>query len=177
MGGTSGESNIANLWKDHFSAIANSVSSTDNRDQVMNALGTVPGHNDVINVHERRQIVRGQKNKKVKVKSSMARSLPVENLLPQNVGSILAVITEVAQSGAPSCSQPQPATDKASETVDPIDWSHPPPYTGQYPMSSTYCTLQCGLQITRLAALSQPRTCDFRMPDQCTAGTATQGIK
>ena len=64
----------------------------------------------------------------------------------------------------------------ASETVDPIDWSHPPPYTGQYPMSSTYCTLQCGLQITRLAELSQPRTCDFRMPDQRTAGAATQGI-
>ena len=64
VGGTSGESNIANLWKDHFSAIANSVGSTDNRDQVMNALGTVPGHNDVINVHEPRQIVRGLKSKK-----------------------------------------------------------------------------------------------------------------
>ena len=51
VGGTSGESNIANPWKDHFSAIANFVGSTDNRDQVMNALGTVPGHNDVINVH------------------------------------------------------------------------------------------------------------------------------
>ena len=60
-----GESNIANLWKDHFCAIANSVGSTDNRDQVMNALGTIPGHNDVINVHELRQIVRGQKNKVV----------------------------------------------------------------------------------------------------------------
>ena len=32
------------------------------------------------------------------------------------------------------------------------------------------------VQITRLAALSQPRTCDFRMPDQRTAGAATQGI-
>ena len=64
VGGTSGESNIANLWKDHFSAIANSVGSTDNRDQVMNALGTVPVHNDVINVHELRQIVRGLKSKK-----------------------------------------------------------------------------------------------------------------
>ena len=31
--------------------------------QVMNALGTVPGHNDVINVHELWQIVRGLKNK------------------------------------------------------------------------------------------------------------------
>ena len=62
--GTSGESNIANLWKNYFSAIANSVGSTDNRDQVMNSLGTVPGHNDVTNVHELRQIVRGLKNKK-----------------------------------------------------------------------------------------------------------------
>ena len=64
MGGTSGESNIANLWKDHLSAIANSVGYTDNRDQVMNAVGTVPGHNDVINVHELRQIVRGLKSYK-----------------------------------------------------------------------------------------------------------------
>ena len=63
MGGTSGESNIANLWKDHFSVIANSVGSTDNRDQVMNVLGTAPGHNDVINVHELQQIAR-VKNKK-----------------------------------------------------------------------------------------------------------------
>ena len=54
VGGTSGESNIGNLWNDHFSAIANSVGSTDNRDQVMNALGTIPGHNDAINVHELR---------------------------------------------------------------------------------------------------------------------------
>ena len=56
VGGTSGERNIANLWKDHFSAIANTVSSTDNRDQVMNA-----AHNDVINLHELRQIVKGLK--------------------------------------------------------------------------------------------------------------------
>ena len=62
--GTSGESNIANLWKDHLSAIVKSVGSTDNRDQVMNALRTAPGHNDVINVHELSQIVRGLKNNK-----------------------------------------------------------------------------------------------------------------
>ena len=64
MGGTSGESNIANLWKDHFSAIANSVGSTDNRDHVMNALETIPGFNDVNNVHELRLIVRELKSKK-----------------------------------------------------------------------------------------------------------------
>ena len=39
MRGTSGESNIANLWKDHFSAIANSVGSS--------SLRTIPGNNDV----------------------------------------------------------------------------------------------------------------------------------
>ena len=60
-GGTSRESNIANLWKDNFSAIANSVGSTDNRDQVMNVLGTLPAHNDVINVNELPKIMRGLK--------------------------------------------------------------------------------------------------------------------
>ena len=44
-----------------FSAIVNAVGSTDNRDQVMNALRTIPGHNGVINVHELRQIVKGLK--------------------------------------------------------------------------------------------------------------------
>ena len=64
VGGTSGESNIANLWKDHFSTSTNSVGSTDNRNRVMNAFRAVPGHNDVINVHELRQIVKGLKNNK-----------------------------------------------------------------------------------------------------------------
>ena len=44
----------------------------------------------------------------------MARSLPVENLLPQNVGSIINYLrqfTEVAQWGAPSCSRAQPVTE------------------------------------------------------------------
>ena len=38
VGGTSGESNIANLWKDHFSATANSVGSG----QILLAVGS--GH-------------------------------------------------------------------------------------------------------------------------------------
>ena len=62
--GTSGDSNIASLFKYQFRAIENSVVCIDNCDQVMNALGTVPGHNDVINIHELRKIVRGLKNKK-----------------------------------------------------------------------------------------------------------------
>ena len=53
------------MENNRFRAIANSVGSTDDRDQVMNALRTVPGHNDVINVHELRQIVRGLKKKAV----------------------------------------------------------------------------------------------------------------
>ena len=60
----------------------------------------------------------------------------------------------------------------ASKTVDPIDWSHPPPYTGQYPLSYTYCTVQCGLQITRLTALTEIRTCALRnaKPTHCLCG-------
>ena len=58
VGGTSGESNIANLWKDHFSAIANCVGSTDNRGSGHECIGAVPVDNDVINVHELRQIVK-----------------------------------------------------------------------------------------------------------------------
>ena len=42
------------------SSIANSVGSTDNRDQVR----TVPAQYDVINVHELRQIVQVLKNNK-----------------------------------------------------------------------------------------------------------------
>ena len=60
----------------------------------------------------------------------------------------------------------------ASEMVDPIDWLHPPPYTGQYPLSSTYCTVQRALQITRLVALNELRTCDLRhvRPTHCLSG-------
>ena len=65
---------------------------------------------------------------KINVKSSMARSLPVENLLPQNVGSIkLPNEVVVAQWGTPSVVDHNQLRTMASETVDPIDWSHPPP--------------------------------------------------
>ena len=60
----------------------------------------------------------------------------------------------------------------ASVKVDLLDWSHLPPYTGQYPLSSTYCILQFGLQITRLDALSEPRSCDLlnARPTHCLCG-------
>ena len=44
----------------------------------------------------------------------MAKSFLVENLLLQNVGSIISYLqycTEAAQWWTPSCIQPQPATD------------------------------------------------------------------
>ena len=44
----------------------------------------------------------------------MPMGLPLKNLLPQNVGSIinnLQQYTEVAKWGNHSCSRPQPATD------------------------------------------------------------------
>ena len=66
----------------------------------------------------------------------------------------------------------------ASENVDPIDWLHPPPYTGQYPLSSTYCTLQCGLGCKSEDSLHWV-SCErvtFGTPDQRTACAATQGI-
>ena len=46
-------------------------------------------YNRVTLLQQRNNVVRERHCKKVKVKSSMARSLPVENLLPQNVGSII----------------------------------------------------------------------------------------
>ena len=45
-------------------SFGNSVGSTDYQDQVVNALRTVPGHNDVINIHALRQIVKGLKDSK-----------------------------------------------------------------------------------------------------------------
>ena len=67
---------------------------------------------------------------KVKVKSSMARSLPVENLLPQNVGSIINYLQQCSEQPngelLVAVNHNQLRT-MASETVDPIDWLHPPP--------------------------------------------------
>ena len=60
----------------------------------------------------------------------MARSLPVENLLPQNVGSIINYLQsfpEVAQWELLVAVNHNQLWTIASETVDPIDWSHPHP--------------------------------------------------
>ena len=71
----------------------------------------------------------------------MARNLPVENLLYHRKWGQLSTTFSNALK--------QPTWEllvavnhnqlraMASETVDPIDWSHPPPYTGQYPLSAS----------------------------------------
>ena len=62
----------------------------------------------------------------------MVRSHPVQNRLPQNVGSIINNFSNLlkqlnGQWGTPCCSLPQPATDNGVREVDTIAWSHPPP--------------------------------------------------
>ena len=86
--------------------------------------------------------------------------------------------TEVAQWEAPGCSHPQLATDNGVRDGRSNWLVAPPPYTRQYHMSSTYCTLQCGLGCKSqdlLHWVSRERA-TFGMPDQRTACAATQGI-
>ena len=87
---------------------------------------------------------------------------------------LLAVISDVAQWGSPSCSAPQPANTMASETVDPIDWSHPHPH-GQYALSAS-----CIYSINRCSsATAGIRSCNlatFSMRGNYLAYAATQGI-
>ena len=67
----------------------------------------------------------------------------------------------------------------ASETVDPIEWLHPQPYTGQYPLSSSYCTLQCGLGCKSQDLLHWVR-CEratFGIPDQTNSLCGHSGYK
>ena len=56
----------------------------------------------------------------------------------------------------------------ASETVDPIDWSHPPPSWAVPPESLVHSTNQCNL--------SGNRTCNRSMPDNHLAYAATQSM-
>ena len=65
-----------------------------------------------------------------KVKSSMARRIPVENLLPQMCGQLSTTCSNVLKQPngelIVAVNHNQVRT-MASETVDPIDWSHSPP--------------------------------------------------
>ena len=89
---------------------------------------------------------------------------------------LLAVITEVAQRGIPSCSRPQQLRTMASETVDPIHWSHPTP---SWPVPPELHVLH-GVNATckSLDLVHQPglERASTGMPEQRTTGAATQGI-
>ena len=85
---------------------------------------------------------------------------------------LLAVIYWSSPMGSSQLQSTTPATDH-SVTDGRSNWLvAPPPYTGQYPLGSTYCTVQCGLHITRLTARTEMRTCDLRhaRPTHCLCG-------
>ena len=105
------------------------------------------------------------------VKSSMARSLPVENLLPQNVGSIINYLqqcTEAAHWGTPSCCQPQPATDNGVRDGRSNWLVAPPPSWAVPPELFMHSINQC--------TISGNRTCNHSMQGNHLAYAATQGI-
>ena len=99
----------------------------------------------------------------------MARSLPVENLLPRNVGQIINYLqwsTEVAQWGAPSCSRPQPATDNGVRDGRPNLLVEPITLHRAVPPSKSQDLLH---------SVGRERA-TFGMPCQRTACAATHGI-
>ena len=70
----------------------------------------------------------------------MAKSLPVENLLQQNVSTACSNFTEVAHGELLVAVNHNQLRTMTSEMVDPIDWSHPPLYTVQYQRRYRYRT-------------------------------------
>ena len=91
----------------------------------------------------------------------------MENLLPQNMGSIINYLqcTEVAKLGTPSCSKQPSATDNDVRAVDPIDWSQPPPSWAVPPERHVH--------ILNQSNLSWIRTCNRSMRDNHLAYAAT----
>ena len=103
----------------------------------------------------------------------MARSLQVENRLPQNMGSIINylqynVLKHPNGELLVAVNHNQLRT-MASETVDPIEWSHPPPTWAVPPERLVHSINQCNL--------SGNRTCNFSMRGNHLAYAATQGIR
>ena len=102
----------------------------------------------------------------------MARSLPVENLLPQNVGWIINYLqysTEVAQFGTPSCSWRQPAPDNDVKNGRSNWLVAPPPSWAAPPDCLVHSINRCSL--SRESTL-QPSACKAHL-----AYAATQGIQ
>ena len=107
----------------------------------------------------------------------MARSLPVENLQPQNVGSIIILSTTCSNATEAAYGEITIAVDHsqllamASETVDSIDWTLPPTLHRAVPpeLHELHDRCKCRLQIIRLAAPTGKLTCDlgYARPTLC----------
>ena len=105
----------------------------------------------------------------------MAKSLPVENLLPQNEGvnyQLLALITEVARWGTPSCSWLQPAADNDVRVCRSNWLVAPPELHVLHGVNAAYKSQDCSFIYSR-GVTSRDST---GMPDQRTTYPATQGI-
>ena len=106
-------------------------------------------------------------------KFSMARSLPVENILTQNVVSIInylhAVMLLKQPNGAtPSCSQPQPATDNGVRYGRSNGLVAPPPSWAIPRERLVHSINQCNV--------SRNRTCNRSMRGNHLAYAATQSM-
>ena len=82
--------------------------------------------------------------------------------------------TEVSQWGAPSCSQPKSATDNGVRDGR-SNWLVAPTTIHRavhFELHVLHTAMRARQQITRLTALSQPRTCDLRSarPTHCLCG-------
>ena len=69
----------------------------------------------------------------------------MENLVRENAWSIInwcSNATEKKNGELPIEVDHSQLRTMTSQTVDPIDWPLPLPYTEQYPLSSTYCTVE-----------------------------------
>ena len=81
----------------------------------------------------------------------MARSLPVENLLGQNVGSIINYLQwwlKLPNGELLVAVNHNQLRTMASETVNPIDWSHPPPSWAVPPEHLVHSRDSAGLSAT-----------------------------
>ena len=104
----------------------------------------------------------------------MARSLPVENLLPKNVGSIINYLqqsTKVAEWGTQAVVDHNQQLRMASETVNPIDWSRPQPSWAVPLERLVHSVNRCNLSSTG------NRSCNSGMRGNHLAYVATQGVK
>ena len=108
-------------------------------------------------------------SKEKKVKSSMGRSLPVENLPPQNVASIMNYCSNLPKypNGELLIAvNHNELWTMVSETVDPIDWSHVHHHE-QYPDCLVHSINRSSLRSTG------NRYCNFSMRGNILANAAT----